>query len=180
MNPGGILDTSLLFRYFSRGYGCLRHRLSYIYCNSQTYKVLNKFWEKIKVCFRYSFLGRVIEIKQRTLVILDNSRAVQYLINLYKRWKDRVVCYLKTSLTISLAENTKEELNFSPVKIVSIILVTAVIVNLFLSVFLHKQISSGAWLMRGLFLFVGVAGLFCLTDWPTVRKSSVFFKKIER
>ena len=134
-------------------------------------------WEKIKICFRYSFLGRITEIKEINLAVLDNSRAVRCLICFYKRWRDKIIHYSKTSSTVNLAEDTKEQFVLSPAKLISIIIVTAILVNVALSIILHKQIGLWGWLMRGLFLFAGVSGLFCQADWPTIKKSSILLRK---
>ena len=176
-----VSNTSIvvsLFRYFCRWYSHLEQRLIDIYHNSQTHRLTRGFWGKIKICFRYSFLGRTTELKQVSPVILDNSQVVQYMIDFYKKWKDKIVNYLGTSSTVGLAKDTKKELYFSPVMIISIIVVSAITVNVFLSIILQRQIGLWGWLIRGLFLFTAVSGLFCQTDWSTVKESSVFLRKM--
>ena len=176
-----ILDTSiavLLLKHLYQRYGHIEQRIIDIYHYSQTYRLLNELWGKIKICFRYSFLGRTTELKQVSPVILDNSQVVQYMIDFYKKWKDKIVNYLGTSSTVGLAKDTKKELYFSPVMIISIIVVSAITVNVFLSIILQRQIGLWGWLIRGLFLFTAVSGLFCQTDWSTVKESSVFLRKM--
>ena len=183
MKLSKISETSIavsLFKYFYKWYGYIEQRVNYIYFNSQTDRLLNIFSEKIKICFRYSFLGRITETKQINSLVLDNSLVVQYLTNFYKKWKDKITNYLKTSLTISWAKDTKEELYFLPVRMIGIIVVIAIVVNVFLSLALQKQIGLWGWLMRGLFLFVGISGLFCTADWLAIEKSSIFLRKIRR
>ena len=177
----GILDTSIaisLFRYLCKWYRSLEQRISYMYHNSQTHRLAKGLWEKIKICFRYSFLGRITEIKEADSLALDNSRAVRYSINFYKRWKDEVIHYSKTSSTIKLAKDTKEELYFSSVKMISLIIIITILVNAILFVILQKQMELWSFLIRALFLFVGTAGLSCSADWPTVKKGSVFLRRI--
>ena len=181
MTLRGISDTSIavsLFRYFCKWYRSLEQRISYIYHNSQTHSLISGFWQKTKTCFRYSFLGMITETEEANPVVLDDSRAVHYLISFYKRWKDKITCYLRTSLTIGLAKDTKEQLNLSPVKLISIIVVTTIMVNVFCSIVLQKQIGLWGWLMRVLFLFAGAAGLSCQADWPVLKENSVFLRKI--
>lgn len=178
-----ILDTSiviLFFKYFYRWYGKIKQRPIDIYCHSQTCKLVKPFWEKVKICSKFSFLGRITEIKQASLRVLDSSRAVRYLIRFYKRWRNKVIHYSKSSSTINLTEDTKNEFILSPAKIIGIVIVTAILANVVLAIILQKQISLWGWLMRGLFLFTGTSGLFCQADWPTVKESSVCLRRLQR
>lgn len=176
MNLKKISDISLsavLLQYFYKWHGKIEQRVMGIYCHSQIYRLLKAYCAKAKICFRYSFLGKMTEAKQVTPAVLDNSRVVRYLINFYKGWRDAIINYSKVSSTINLIEDTREQFTLSPTKIISIIIVTAILVNLALSIILDKQIGLWGWLMRGLFLFVGVAGLFCQADWQAIKKNSI-------
>lgn len=178
-----ILDTSIaisLLRYFYRWYGKIEQRLIDIYCNSQTWRLAKGFCAGVKTYFRYSFLGRITEIKQASPGVLDGSRVLQYLINFYKRWKDKIIRCSGTSLAACAAKDVKTELYLSPTKIISIIVVTAILVNAGLSIILHKQIVLWGWLMRGLFLFVGVSGLFCQADWLTLKNNSIILRLVRK
>jgi len=173
----GTSITVLLWRQLFRWYGQIEQRVDFIYLNSQTFRLTKRVLESIKACFRYSLLGRITEIKEENPEILGNSRAVQYLIDSYKGWKDKVIYYSKTSSTISLAKDTQRELYLSPVRIISLIVVIAILVNVALSVILQKQIELWGFLIRVLFLFAGTAGLSCEADWPAVKESSIFLRK---
>lgn len=176
-----ILDQSItvsLCKHFNKIYGAWVQKVSYIYRNSLIHRLINRFWEKVKICFRYSFFGRITETRQINPEILDNSRVVQYLFGFYERRKSKIIKSFEASSTIDLAKDTKKDLYFSPVRVTSIIVVIAITVNVFLSIVLQKQIGLWGWLMRGLFLPVAISGLFCKTDWPTVKRNSVFLRKI--
>lgn len=186
MNLREILDTSIvtaLFNYVYRRYSKTEQKLIDIYRNSQIYRLIEEFCKKIRICARYSFLGRITKIKQIRIKqispgALENSRIVQSLINFYKRWKDRIIRYLRASLTIMLAKDAEEQLYSSPVRTTSIIVVTVVVVNVLLTLVLLKPIGLLGWLARGLLLFVGISGLFCQADWPTVKSGSIFLKRM--
>ena len=176
-----ISDASIvisLFRYFYKWYGYIENKLMGIFHNSQTYRLAKGFYGGVKICFRYSFLGRITETRQTASGILDNSRTVRSLINYYNKWNDKIIHYFKASSTIDLAKNTKEQLDSSPVKIISIIIVTAITINVLLSIALQKQIGLWGWLMRALFLFGAVSGLFCKANWQTIKRSSVCLRKM--
>jgi len=176
-----ILNTSitiLLWKHIYKRYSFTAQRVSYIYHNSLTHGLINRIWEKIKICFRYSFLGRITETEQITSGILDGSRMAQYLVSFCKRWMNKITQALNASSTIDLAKDTKKDLYFSPVRVTSIIVVIAITTNVFMSIILQKQIGLWGWLMRGLFYWIAVSGLFCKADWPTVKRNSVFLRKI--
>lgn len=181
MNLRELTDASVavsLFRYLNKGYSKIEQKLIDIYCNSQTHKLTKSFWEKVKICSRFSFLGRITEARQRPFAVLDNSRVMQYLISFYKKHKQKLVHYSKSSLLANVAKDTKEELKFSPARILGIIIITAVAINMLLSLVLQRQISLWGWLMRGLFLLTGASGLFCKADWPAVKKGSILLRKM--
>lgn len=167
--------TYLLWKHLCNRCSSIERRKA-IYYNSQTHKLLYKFREKVETCFRYSFLGKITEIRQTNLAFLDNSQVVQYLVNFYKGWKNKIISCSKISLLFSLTKDMKEKLYFLPVRIICIIVVVAIAVNIFLSLVLCKHITLWSWLIRGLFLFTAYAGLFCQVDWPTFKRNSVFLK----
>lgn len=175
------LDTSIVISLLKRSYNWYSYReqrLIDIYHNSQIWRLAKGFCAGVKTCFRYSFWGRITEIKQTSPGVLDSSRAVRYLIDFYKRWKDKIIRYSKASSTVNVVEDTREQLILSPVKILSIIVVTAVLVNALLSVILQKQMGLGDFFVRVLFLFAGTAGLSCQAGWASVKKSSIFLRKM--
>jgi len=149
-----------------------------VYLNSFSYCLFRKIVAAIKIGFKYSFLGRVTEIREPNAVVLDNSRVARYSIDFYKRWKDEIIHYSKTSSTISLAKDTKEELIFSLVRMISSIIIITILVNAILFVILQKQMGLWSFLIRVLFLFVGTAGLSYEADWSMVKKSSIFLRKM--
>lgn len=178
-----ISDTSIIIskcRNFYRWYHYKEQRLRDILHNSQTYSLTKRFWAGIKICFRYSLLARITGSAQKTYSILENSRIVQFLFNLYKKWKINIMQFLKASSTTYLAKDTKEQLNFSPLRIISMIVITAITTNIVLSFVLQKPIGLWGWVMRGLFFSVAVLGLFSQADWRSVKGASVFLRKMGR
>lgn len=176
-----ISNTSIilsLFRYFFRWYSRIGQRMNTIYNSSQIFRLAEGFWARIKISVKYSFFGRITETKQISSGILDNSKLVQYLFNSYKKWKINIIRLLRLSSTVDLVEDTKKDLYSFPVRTISIIVITAVTINVSLSLFLQKQIGLWGWIMRGLLLFAAVSGLICKADWRTIKKNSVFLKKL--
>lgn len=176
-----IPDTSIavsLFRYVYRRYGKVEQKAIYLYQVSQTYGITQRLCKKIKIIFRNSFLGRGTEIKLVTPEVLDNSRIVQYLISLHKRWREGPTDYLRTSLASGLVRGAKEGLSLSTARTAGTIIITIIIINAFLSLAIHKQIGLWGWLMRGLFLLAACAGLFSKADWPTIKSNSRILRNL--
>lgn len=179
-----LIETSAIIssvRNFCKWPGYVKEKLSYIYADSQIYKYKEYkefFFEKIKIYAGNSSLCRIAQIKETNPAILDNSRVAQYLTDFYKRGRDRIIRYLGMSLTGHLAKDIKSRLYLSPIKIVSVIAAAVVIVNVAFFIILGSQITLWGWLMRGLFLSLGVLGLFCRADWQTLKKGSVFLRQI--
>ncbi|UCB57011.1 MAG: hypothetical protein JSV30_07385 [Candidatus Omnitrophota bacterium] len=175
-----ILNTSisiLLYRRFYLWYSAAEQRAKHIYRLSKICKLLKDFWEKIKICFRYSFLGRITEKERSKISILDSSHLFMQSIDFYKKWKNKIDCYLKNSEIGKSTKETKEEFCASPLIIVGIIIIVAVDVNVVLCFFLQQSISLWGWIMHSLFFFAGALALFCRNDWPAVKESSIFFRK---
>ena len=90
---------------------------------------------------------------------------------------DKIIYYLRTSLTTGLARDTKEQLNSSPVSIIAIMLIITILVNALLLVILQRQLDLWGFLVRILFLLTAAAGLSCEADWSTVKEGSIFLKQ---
>lgn len=149
------------------------NKMRAVYLESVTHRLIEKMNETVRICFRYSFLGRITETGQTAPLGLGNSRMLQYLLHFYRRG---INC-LSNSATVSVAQNLQRELYCFPVKIISIIVITTVMVNAFLLVILQIKLDLWNFLIRVLLLFVATAGLSCEADCPTVKKSSIFLKK---
>jgi len=179
LNLTELSNTSVaICRY--KEYRKLAQRIRYIYHNSQIYRRLNKFQEKTNVCFRYSFLGRIVKRDQANFEVLDNSRIIQYLANTYKRCKDKIIHHSKVSATLEVVKDTKEQLKVAPARIGGTILISMLLVNITLSFVLDKQIGAWGWLARSYFLFVAMASLFCKADWSVLKENSVLLRKIRK
>lgn len=155
--------------------------LDRIYINSQIVRLIETFWEGAKINFKYSFLRKITEIKEENnLVIFDNSRFVRWSLDIYKKWKYRLVNYPRISTTMDSIQEIKKGLYFFPIKTGSIIVVTVISVNILLSILLHKEIRLLGWIMRGLVLFIGLNGLSSQANWEDIKKTGFFLKRINK
>jgi len=159
----------------------IEQRLEETYKNSLTHRAVKRIWDKIKNYFKYSFLGRIAGIKEKdNVVILYNSKFAIWLLRVYKNSKNWIVGYLRTSIFVNSAGELKESLFFLPVKIVSTILITAILINIFLFLLFDKEIELLGWILRGSLFFIGLGGLFCNANLHDIKITSLVLRYIGR
>lgn len=150
-----------------------------IYINSHTYKLINRFKEIIKSGFRYSFLSRIyaLDMEINTL-IMQESRFVNFWIKLFTAARQRLVNYLKTDQIFGWINCPGEDLQIliGP-KDVGLIIALTILVNIPLSYLFNVRIGLLGWIIRFVFLLLGISGLFCNADWQDIRKTSFIFRQ---
>jgi len=152
-----------------------------MYDNSQMYGLLKAFSTGTKTNFKYSFLGKITEMdidRECNAVILDNSKLAKCLLNSYNTWKLKIMDYVRTNATIGLVVAVRRVIYFSPVKTISIAAVVVILINFIFSVLLNKDIVLMSWIIQGMLLFMGLAGLFCEADLKNLTGTSLFLKWI--
>lgn len=177
-----LIKTSifvLLSREILKGCCFIRAWFGKIYKDSYLlYRWPQVFFKAIKVCFRYSFLGRFTEVEgNRYVVISENSKTFKCVRGIYKTFQERLISYSKISAAVGLGGGIKKELCSSPIRICGIIVVVAILTNIFFSLLFNKEMDLVAW---GLFLFLGVGGLFCNSDWQDLKKTSFLLGLIHK
>jgi len=176
-----LKETSIFVRFLKESwqrYCFFEEQLNETYKNSQTYRITQGLKNKIKVYFRYSFLGTISEIKENeNNIVLEESKIVRYLINSYKKFKLRAISYFDTSIARSSLNELTKELYFSPIKNLSIIIVVAILINIIFSILLKKEIGLLGWFIRIFFLLIGLNGLSSNATWEDIKKTSYFIKQ---
>lgn len=176
-----IIRNSLFISLLSRTPGLfysIERWVDWVYCDSRTYKITGRFWSGTRVVFKYSFLGRVAEISEKiSAPALDNSNLAKCPLNLYNMMKLKIADYARTSTSVAALLSAKRDIYVSPVKIGSVIVVIAILINTIFSVLLNKEIVLAGWVIRLIFLFIGLSGLFCNADWEEVKETSFVLKK---
>lgn len=95
------------------------------------------------------------------MLILVNSKLIKRLLSFYNKWKYNLLNYPRIKAVIRLTEKPEKKLYFARIKTIGVIAITAILTNIFFSILLKKEIGPIGWIIRLLFLFVGLAGLFC-------------------
>ncbi len=161
------------------GYYFIRKWLEKIYKNIQTHKIIKIFGERIKNNFIFKFLLECSEIVEMgNLLNLYNFRFIKRLSSVYKNLRYKILNYTKASIFIKLLEELKKELYLLPLKTAGIVLVIAVPINIFFIALLNKEICFFGWIIRGLFLAIGLFGLYSDLKWDDLKKTSNFAKLI--
>lgn len=159
--------------------GCanIEKMLAGVYFDSKTYKCISKFFEIIKNYFRYSFFGKCTEIIiERDYNVFTQSVVMLRLMKLRKGYKEKFKFYLINSRMLSAITDIKRSLLAFPVKAVSIIIFSAMVINVVLMFFLKKEISLFGWFIRIMFFLISIRGLFCGIDWQKVKNTSIMLR----
>ncbi len=107
---------------------------------------------------------KIFNICKEIYIGLDKSKIVKWLINSYKKLQYKTSPFLKTSIINSSIEELKKECHFFRIKTLGIIIVAAVLTNISVSIILKKEIGLFGWIIRGLFLSLGLISLSCAAN----------------
>ncbi len=176
--------TILLFELVYKKYRLFAGRSYGIYKNSLLYAKTEVLFNGIIVILRYSFLGRITEIKEEDNLkeVLESSGFVKWLLKIRGGWGKGIDDCLKTSFIVRHAIRFKNELYVSPVKAWSIIVVTAILSNVFFYALFKNAMCKDtgllSWIIEAILLFVGLAGLFSEAGLKDLISTSLFVKWI--
>jgi len=176
-----IISNSITARLFKKIWvGCrfLNNRIEEIYLNSYTRKMLKRLMSNIKVYFNHSYLAKLTEIKEERSRILDNSLFGSLILNSFKKLKIKFKFYLKKSFIYSLIEGLTDKFKTSFLEFAGLIIISAILTNLFFTNFLYREIGLLGWITRFVLLLIGTAALFCSVSWENFKKTSFVLKYI--
>lgn len=149
--------------------------------DSYTNKLIKEFCEGAKINFRYSFIVKITEMSLlHNIYILKTSKFVNWLLNLCKTCKLSMINYIRTSDIVNSVIIIRKELNISPIKTGSIIIITALLTNIFFSILLEKRIMILGWFVQFLLLIIGLGIIFCSSKWEEIKVTSAVINYINR
>lgn len=159
----------------------LARKFDTAYKNSWISGSREKFLNRVKVCFRYSFLGRITEAgTEDNREIFYDSKIVRWIVNRKSIIKPAIVNYADSSIIMNSAVEAKKELYFLPVKTGGTVVFTAILTNMLLSLLLQKEIGTLGWLIIALLLFAAFWGMFCEVGWEELKKTSWLIRHVEK
>lgn len=177
------VETSIfcgIYTIFLNGYRFFRKRIFSLSKDSRILNYLFSARRNIAAAFRYSFFYRITDTdigKPPALYnILSYSRFLQYCLGSCGSLKTRFASRLKASSTVGLIKNIRMSLYALPLKEAGIVVVIATFINIALFLILKRNISAWGWFMRVLLLLLGLAGILCRVDWPTLKENSRLLK----
>ncbi|MBM3251223.1 MAG: hypothetical protein FJZ11_00375 [Candidatus Omnitrophica bacterium] len=101
--------------------------------------------------------------------ILNNSKFISWLLRIGRALRDKMVNYPRTSISIGVLNR----ISLYPIKTIGIVLVAAILMDIF---FFNQGIGLLVWIIRALFLFIGLGAVFCDAKWQDLKESSVYYK----
>lgn len=162
-------------------YFSFERKIAQIYRNSYICSLSNYFVETMHLSVRFSFLKKLFSIiEKENPVFLYNSRFARSIMNSYEKLQRRMIVYLNTSLGGGWLRNMKKELSSYSFKALSAILISAVAVNLALSVIFQRELGIIGLTMNWILLIMAVIGLSCDVNWATAKRSSVILRLLFR
>ncbi len=151
-----------------------------IFKNSQIYKRTVIFLKFLKMCFRYTYLDKITSVKEPgesyDSAILNNNRTAQGTANLFKKLYKKARQFFIFSIIFSLLRELKVGLFQYPVKSVSIVILTAILTDALLLVFIHREIIAYSVAVASTLILISVSGLFSKADWQEIKRTSLFLK----
>lgn len=118
----------------------------------------------------------IIRMNDKEKNVLKNSRTLSFFEEKYKR----AIYLLKLSLLSDYFNKFYCGLRGHPVKVVSLILITAILSSFLLSLILKIKISYLGFYFRLFFLVLCFSGLFCNADWEKLKNGSFIFKILKK
>lgn len=160
-----------LIRYLNERFDayCRGSRISSVYESSS---------HKIRSYFVSSLLGKVTDTSAEGGA--DTGRIAAYIASRIDNKQSFLTAYAGSSRVMVFIRDIGGHIYAAPVRALSVIIVSAIIINTALS-FL-SGITSGwfGWIMRAVFLSIGLCGLSCNAPWQSLKDSSLLLKSKEK
>lgn len=151
-----------------------------VYSGSYLSRLINYFVGIVCLSYNESFLKVLMgSFGAGNAAILNNSKLVQRLENSYKKLTKRFD-NLHSSLFGNWAMSAKKELTLHSIKALSIILIFSSVINLILSFIFQRDLGTVGLTAQFIFLIIGLLGLSCDVEWPTIKRGSIILKVLFR
>lgn len=178
-------DSSIFLIFFQiilRRYQDISFALSSCYKNSLIYNLTKSVSSAIKNNSKYSFLGRIAELETKNCFsIFENSISASFFIRLFLMAHFKSIelkYYLQTSIFVKFFKWIKNKLSMAPAEATGIFVISLIIANIFMTIIFNRRIELIGWVIRGIFLMFGLAGIFCKAGWKDLGKTAYVIKYI--
>gem|GEM_PF-4839860 len=171
-------ENSIFLKSFRRIYGVycfFEEKVFFCYSQSRTQSRLSGIIKKSAIVLRFSFLGRLAAVKEKS-VVLENSRVVRCVMRFAAACRGKTVFYFHRSRLADFSLRVSTGLSASIFNAGGLILITAVLTDIALSVIFKRNISASRWFVLVAFMFLGFWGMSCRAGWDEVKNTSVFLR----
>lgn len=173
-----VLNWILMFWAY---YKKTEDRINSLYLHSFCHKLFAASDEWIKMSLKYSVFGRITEINEDgSKDILGHTVVVKKLMQLYKRWQERLSLYFKGSGLAGITGNLSEDFENHPLKVGGWVAIIALAVNSILIVLSEKDVNMFGIALRMALFLIALASIFSGADWRSVKGSSFTLKKLSQ
>lgn len=149
--------------------------------NNLFINLLNKTWKLYFSAKRWLiivFKDSMLFPSNRAVDFFGSSRIVHWFMLLYTGLEKRIIIFFKDSQIAFLTAALRNKFHIMPIKAGSIVLIISVLTNILLSIACYKEIVLSAWILNGLLLFLGLAGLSSDANWKDARKNSIILNRV--
>lgn len=140
-----------------------------------------KIYKQLMVYFNGSLIGRLSQTRTDRIktAFLKNSMLVKRLIALHTILNANIFKYFNSSEARGIINDVKNYMRLSALFSGGVIIVTAVLVNIIFSFLFGKPLSFFDWILRELFLFVGLSCIVSRSKWDDIKKRSFILRKAQ-
>ncbi|MDD5545953.1 MAG: hypothetical protein PHO67_02170 [Candidatus Omnitrophica bacterium] len=110
--------------------------------------------------------------------VTEESKVAAWLSGFYGESRSIIGDLIKNSKTAVLLSRIKQGFFNKAVRSASIFIFTAVMVNIFLDLALHKEMSLLDMIIKSAVLILCLGGFSCETGWQEIKKNSFILSKI--
>ncbi|MFH1202725.1 MAG: hypothetical protein V1674_07605 [Candidatus Omnitrophota bacterium] len=144
------------------------------------YSLINFLKNPPKDSYVFSVIKKSARFNCKSTVYFNNSRIIRYCKKSSSMLKTEVAILFGTSKIINSIKLLEENFSSIPIRTGSIIIITAIITDMLMSVGFHKEISLLRWMLLGSSLLFCFIGFFCKATWQDIVRNSLSLKWIKR
>lgn len=179
-----FFENSIFLRHLNKmSKGCpyiyIEERISFICLSSFSYRLIKRITAELTNIVKFSSVGRLTNIDLYALQnFFETSRIMKVTLNWAQDLYSKLTDFFIASSTFISTKGLKFNFLLQPTKVGGAIAILTIMINSILSFLLQKHITLWGWVIRGIFLFIGISGLFCNSGWQDLKKTSFILRRL--
>ena len=140
--------------------------------------------------YRNSLVHKLGKKALRSVAAIFNAREAPLAVNdsiligrgikIYSRARKHIDRYAPTSKVIMMIKDVRNEIYFSPLRGLGLIMLAATFTNIAISLLLAKKSGPMAWFIRVNFLIIGVIWISCKVGLKKLKRTSLWLRMIKK